>query len=123
MRQLAAQGAPGSYPKLAEYRVPPAEELLDRLSVARLAHVTGLRCGPRHLIRMLPKRWSDAIEWGLCEWVSPAGMRPVIARLEDKSAERVVLAYRKRLAEVYPQRKGRRTLIRVRRRCIVARVA
>jgi trans-aconitate 2-methyltransferase len=57
------------------------------------------------------------------EWVSAAGMRPVIAGLEDKLAERFVVEYRKRLAEVYPQREDGRTLFPFRRRFIVARVA
>jgi trans-aconitate 2-methyltransferase len=57
------------------------------------------------------------------EWVSAAGIRPVIASLNDEDVERFVTVYRKRLAKAYPMRTDGYTLFPFRRRFIVATVA
>lgn len=56
------------------------------------------------------------------EWVSAAGLRPILSNLNERDAGQFIDTYRLRLQREYPQRTNGRTLFPFKRRFIVATV-
>jgi trans-aconitate 2-methyltransferase len=57
------------------------------------------------------------------EWVRAAGLRPVLANLDEMQATQFLTEYRRRLTSLYPPTPDGRTLFPFRRRFIVATIA